>query len=135
VLRHIILFSLLLQLGCDYHPSNEFDDWNGTDSDFKNTFKLLVGEENNGSFLVEKNSGKIFSGEVNRTDSKWITNQTFSSGRLNGKSIKSSPDGSWVEAHYLNGQLDGEMIFYGADGKVKSVMNYKEGRLVIPTTQ
>ena len=60
-----------------------------------------------------------------------LPGQTFSGGLLNGKSIKTSPDGSWVEANYLNGQLHGEMTFYNSEGKVRSVMIYKEGKRVI----
>ena len=131
-MRHIILFCFLFQFGCDYSPNEKSNDWNGTKEEFLDSFKLVDGQESNNSLLlVEQNSGEPFTGEVSRSEADRITRQTFSGGLLNGKSIKTSPDGSWVEANYLNGQLHGEMTFYNSEGKVRSVMIYKEGKRVI----
>ena len=44
-------------------------------------------------------------------------------------SIKKSKDGSWVEANYKDGKLHGEMIFYGRNGKKRSVLTYENGQL------
>ncbi|MEK9772162.1 MAG: hypothetical protein VW576_01230 [Opitutae bacterium] len=131
-MRPFILFCILVQFGCDYNPSGPSNDWNGTDAEFLDSFKLVDGQESNDSFLlVEKNSGEPFTGEVSRNKQDRVTTQSFSGGLLNGQSIKTSPDGSWVEANYVNGQLHGDMIFFDSDGKIRSVMSYREGKRVI----
>jgi antitoxin component YwqK of YwqJK toxin-antitoxin module len=70
-----------------------------------------------------------FDGEIERNSSKHLTIQNFEDGKLNGKSIKKSKDGSWVEANYVNGKLDGELILFSSDGKKRSVLKYKNGIL------
>jgi antitoxin component YwqK of YwqJK toxin-antitoxin module len=35
-----------------------------------------------------------------------------------------------VEANYRGGLLHGEMTFYSADGSIRSVMNFEDGRLI-----
>ena len=49
---------------------------------------------------------------------------------LNGKSIKTSKDGSWVEANYKDGKLNGDLIFFSKEGKKRSVLKYKNGVLI-----
>jgi antitoxin component YwqK of YwqJK toxin-antitoxin module len=34
-----------------------------------------------------------------------------------------------VEANYVNGKLDGELILFSSDGKKRSVLKYKNGIL------
>ena len=128
-----ILF-LLIILGCENDQSIDSSDWNGTESDFTESFKVI---ESAGSdleipfLLVDRESGSPYTGDVERSGINHSTSQNYLNGLLTGKSVKSSPDGSWVEAHYLNGQLHGPMTFYDAKGKVRSRMSYKKGKLVL----
>ena len=43
--------------------------------------------------------------------------------------LKKSHDGSWVEANYLEGKLNGEMIFFSKDGTIRSVLFFENGVL------
>ena len=134
--RAIHLFFLIVLLGCEFNPTQSNQDWNGTDAEFSEFFELINDHNTNETqLLVEKKSGEPFSGEVNRNANDRLTKQNFSKGILEGKSIKFSPDGSWVEAHYINGQLDGTMTFFDAQGQVRSEMLYRKGKRVIPSSE
>ena len=68
-------------LGCDNDPTSRIYDWNGSDAEFHEIFKLTDSAESNRSFfLVEKESGKPFSGEISRSEKQRVTKQTFSGG-------------------------------------------------------
>tara|TARA_B100002019_G_scaffold48713_1_gene41297 strand:+ start:840 stop:1244 length:405 start_codon:yes stop_codon:yes gene_type:complete len=131
-MRKLIFFCFLIQMGCEYELREDISDWNGTNEEFLLSFDQRNSEELNGtSLLVDKRSGTPFTGEVSRKEDNRETQQTFKSGLLNGKSVKKSSDGSWVEANYQNGRLHGNMIFFNSNGKVRSIMTYEEGKRVI----
>ena len=132
LLRKLIFICCLVQMGCEFEPGKYISDWNGTNEEFLLSFDQRNSEEINGtSLLVDKKSGMPFTGEVSRKEDTRETHQTFKSGLLNGKSVKKSSDGSWVEANYLNGRLHGNMTFFDSNGKVRSIMTYEEGKRVI----
>ena len=58
-----------------------------------------------------------------------MTKQIYFNGLLNGKSIKKSADGSWVEASYVDGKLEGPMKLYDRSGEIRSILNYSKGKL------
>ncbi|MBN37572.1 MAG: hypothetical protein CMI29_03825 [Opitutae bacterium] len=122
---------LLFLISCGSEEIPEFksapDLWEGNQSGFELGFSFRsIGNE---SVLHYEDSGRPFSGAIERNSSDVLTRQTFSSGKLNGLSSKRSKDGSWVEATYRDGLLHGAMTFYSADGSIRSVINFKEGRL------
>ena len=125
-----LLGLLLSSCGFDdgSHGKEEFPDfWEGNESGFERGFFFRKSDEN-GSVLHFERSDAPYSGVIERNSSGILTRQTFSDGKLTGKSSKRSKDGSWVEADYLNGKPHGEMIFYSADGTVRSVINFENGR-------
>ena len=111
------LLWILILFGCENGQHSISDDWNGTEADFEDSFKVLETHDfktDSSLLLVDKKSGNSFTGNLERSGIKQSTKQNYSNGLLHGKSIKSSSDGSWVEAHYLRGKLHGNMIFYDA---------------------
>ena len=125
---------LLLLCSCDFdddsHGEVEFPRfWEGNDSDFDRGFSFRKSEGKD-SVLYLEDSDEPFNGLIERNSSGVLTRQTFSEGKLTGKSSKRSQDGSWVEANYLKGKPHGDMIFYSADGTVRSVITFDNGRLV-----
>lgn len=121
---------LLLSCGEDINeetPREIPTEWIGKEEDFQKEF--IVEPDDNLTILLHRESAVPFAGKLERNGSKLNTIQTFDGGRLNGKSIKKSKDGSWVEAHYLDGRLHGEMIFYGKNGKIRSSLLYEKGIL------
>ena len=127
----LFYFAHVVSCGFDDRPEDTSapDFWEGNQTDFESGFSFR--SKGNESILHYEKTGQPYSGSVERNASEVSTRQTFSSGRLNGLSTKFSNDGSRVEANYRNGLLHGEMIFYSADGTIRSVMNYNEGRLVV----
>jgi hypothetical protein len=126
----IIVLALVFSCGQEdslKHQSSP-DFWEGNQTDFESGFSFQ--SKGNESVLHYVKTGQPYSGSIERNDSVVSTRQTFSSGKLNGLSTKLSNDGSRVEATYRNGLLHGKMIFYSADGTIRSVMNYEAGRLV-----
>ena len=124
----------LLLCSCEFddgsHGKEEFPDfWEGNESDFERGF-FFRKSDGNDSVLHFENSDAPYSGVIERNSSGILTRQTFSDGKLTGKSSKRSKDGSWVEADYLSGKPHGDMIFYSADGTVRSVIKFENGRLV-----
>ena len=99
--------------------------WQGEEEEFKNTFRVI--SEGNSSVLISSESAIPFDGMVERNSTRSSTSQNFSRGMLNGVSIKKSKDGSWVKAHYKNGTLNGDMIFYNKSGKVRTILKYENG--------
>lgn len=126
----VLAFFCLFTFSCDVdHPSTSTTEWKGTESAFTEDFDLLDSSEL-GSVLVSRTSQKTFSGHIERNESGLITEQSYLDGMLDGRSVKKSPDGSWVEVHYVKGRLHGPMTLYSSSGKVRSVMNYSNGQLV-----
>jgi antitoxin component YwqK of YwqJK toxin-antitoxin module len=101
------------------------NEWKGDEMEFKKSFSLR--SEGNSSILISAGSALPFDGKIERNNTISSTSQNFSSGKLNGVSIKKSKDGSWVKAHYKNGTLNGEMIFYSKTGQVRTILNYENG--------
>lgn len=126
-----ILLALLVSCGQEDGSEDQRapDFWEGNQTDFESGFSFQ--SKGNESVLHYEKTGQPYSGSIERNASSVSTRQTFSSGKLNGLSTKRSKDGSRVEATYRNGLLHGKMIFYSADGAIRSVMNYEEGRLVV----
>lgn len=129
MIRALLLILIVFMLSCAEQEDNESPSkWIGHEDQFKHEFAIQ--EEGNASLILHKKSAKPFDGRIERNSSKHLTVQNFEGGKLNGKSIKKSKDGSWVEANYLNGKLDGELIFFSSNGKKRSVLNYKNGILI-----
>ncbi len=124
----IVWLSVLLSCGEDENeeiPQSLPAVWQGEEEEFKNTFSVI--SEGNTSVLISSESAIPFDGTVERNSTTSSTTQNFSRGMLNGVSIKKSKDGSWVKAHYRNGTLNGDMIFYNKSGKVRTTLNYENG--------
>ena len=125
---------LLLLCSCDFDDDSHGEVesprfWEGNDSDFDRGFSFRKSEGKD-SVLYLEDSDEPFNGLIERNSSGVLTRQSFSEGKLTGKSSKRSADGSWVEATYLEGKPHGDMIFYSADGTVRSVITFDNGRLV-----
>jgi antitoxin component YwqK of YwqJK toxin-antitoxin module len=103
--------------------------WQGNEESFENEFTYQLDVVHDSTILTHKISNELYSGVVEINQSGRITEQNYSLGRLDGKSVKKSPDGSWVEAHYVEGKLEGPMIFYDRSGKIRSTLNYSNGNL------
>ena len=119
-----------LLFGCDIDEPTIGKEWSGSEEEFMQNFSEIDPEESNQSiFLADKFSGKPYTGKIVRNSEGRVTNQNFSNGLLNGKSVKKSDDGSWVEANYKDGKLDGSIKFYQADGTLRSEIKYQNGQL------
>ncbi len=106
--------------------------WRGSESGFEDEFDYEKGVDGSTKpILVESETGNLYSGTLELNSSGQVTTKTYQGGVLDGISVKKSKDGSWVEANYLNGQLHGKMTFYDAKGKIRTVMNYENGKLKI----
>ena len=121
---------LFLFVGCDVNEPSIGKAWYGSEEEFMQSFSEIDTEESNQSILLaDKSSGRPYTGEIVRNGAGRVTNQNFSKGLLHGKSVKKSDDGSWVEANYVNGKLDGSIKFYNADGTLRSEIEYQSGKL------
>ena len=121
---------LFLLFGCDVNEPTIGMEWSGSEEDFKQSFREIETEESNQSILLtDKFTGTPYTGEIVRNGEGRVTNQNFSNGLLHGISVKKSDDGSWVEANYINGKLDGSIKFYKADGTLRSEIEYQNGKL------
>jgi antitoxin component YwqK of YwqJK toxin-antitoxin module len=129
--RFLLLFGVLLLFSCGEESVEKLEeipkDWKGEEEDFKKNFTTK--SEGNSSIVVSSETNLPLEGKVERNSSVSSTSQNFSGGKLNGVSVKKSKDGSWVKAHYKDGILHGEMIFYSNKGKVRTILNYDSGVL------
>ena len=107
-------------------------DWKGEYESFENSFETKRELESiDGSpVLYFIGNNQPFSGSVERNSSHRVSVDEYNAGLLEGKSIRKSTDGSWVEAHYKGGKLHGKMIFYDRDGQIRSIMNYDKGEIL-----
>ena len=107
-------------------------DWKGGYESFENSFETKRELESiDGSpVLYFIGNNQPFSGSVERNSSQRVSVDQYNAGLLEGKSIRKSTDGSWVEAHYKGGKLHGKMIFYDRDGQIRSIMNYDKGEIL-----
>ena len=105
--------------------------WKGSESGFRENFAYdkEVDDSTTKPILIESKSGNPYSGTLELNDSGKVTTKTYQDGVLGGISVKRSKDGSWVEAHYMNGELHGKMTFFDANGKIRTVMSYENGKL------
>ena len=120
-------------LSCSESQLEEEDtEWKGDFVTFENAFekKQDLGSSDESPVLYLKGRDYPFSGSVEKNSTTRFTIDKYDAGLLNGLSIRKSSDGSWVEANYKAGKLHGEMIFYGKNGDVRSVMNYENGKLI-----
>jgi len=128
--RTAIAFWVFFLISCELDQKESTESyWIGRETAFTHDFEYLNGSSDQPSLLVRRNSKDLFSGSVERNQSGVLTEQVYKEGKLNGKSIKKSPDGSWVEANYLSGRLHGQMKLYDRSGLLRSVMNYSNGVL------
>ena len=120
---------VIFLVSCGQEESEEVpSEWEGQEAEFIKDFTTQ--KEGNDTLILHRNSTEPFEGKVERNGTTHSTVQNFERGRLNGKSVKKSMDGSWVEANYKDGKLDGELIFYSKNGKKRSVLKYSEGMLI-----
>lgn len=104
--------------------------WQGSEESFENEFSYQPDMFDDSLVLTRNRSKESYSGSVEINQSGRITEQIYADGRLNGKSIKKSADGSWVEANYVDGKLDGPMKLYDRFGDLRSTLDYSEGKLL-----
>ena len=127
----LFLISIFLIFSCgldeEKKPAEMPSEWSGGEDEFQN--KFTTREDGNETLVLYRETDLPFEGQVERNGTNTNTVQSFKSGKLNGLSIKKSKDGSWVEANYKDGKLHGEMIFYGRNGKKRSVLTYENGQL------
>ena len=104
-------------------------DWKGGYESFENSFetKQELESSDGSSVLYLKGTNKPFSGTVEINSTQRVSFDEYNIGLLEGKSIRKSVDGSWVEAYYRAGKLHGKMTFYDRDGQIRSIMNYDNG--------
>jgi hypothetical protein len=102
--------------------------WQGSGEAFEREFQYQP-DLGDSLILIRNGSNESYSGSVERNDSGTMTKQIYFNGLLNGKSIKKSADGSWVEASYVDGKLEGPMKLYDRSGEIRSILNYSKGKL------
>lgn len=125
----IVIFTISCGLEED-ESHNSPSVWRGNESGFEDEFDYEKGVDGSSKpILVESETGNSYSGTLEINSSGQVTTKSYQDGVLDGISVKRSKDGSWVEANYLNGQLHGKMTFYDAKGKIRTVMDYENGKL------
>ncbi|MBT7651438.1 MAG: hypothetical protein HN553_10720 [Opitutae bacterium] len=102
--------------------------WEGQEVEFQKDFTTQ--KDGNETLILHQKSKEPFEGKIERNGTAYSTVQNFEEGKLNGKSVKKSKDGSWVEANYKNGKLNGDLIFFSKEGKKRSVLKYRNGVLI-----
>tara|TARA_B100000212_G_scaffold178565_1_gene134436 strand:- start:272 stop:658 length:387 start_codon:yes stop_codon:yes gene_type:complete len=120
-------------ISCGFEAEESNDSpkfWKGSESGFEENFDYYNEvDDSSKPILLEKVTGNPYSGTLELNGSGQVTTKTFQDGILEGISVKRSKDGSWVEAHYVKGQLHGKMTFFDANGKIRTVMSYEKGKL------
>ena len=126
-----IYMAFTISCGFEAEESNDSPKfWKGSESGFEENFDYYNEvDDSSKPILLEKVTGNPYSGTLELNGSGQVTTKTFHDGILEGISVRRSKDGSWVEAHYVNGQLHGKMTFFDANGKIRTVMNYEKGKL------
>jgi len=130
-------FSSLLFFSCG-EEINDLDNsgnslWSGNETQFINDFTFgNSGDQKEIPRLLKTSNGYPFSGVLEMNETSHLSEKEYQDGILDGKSIKRSLDGSWVEANYRKGKLHGSMTFFDAKGKIRSIMYYENGKLVTP---
>ena len=129
-ISRIVLFACFIFLvSCGKDESDEIPTkWEGQEIDFQKDFTTQ--KDGNETLILHQKSKEPFEGKIERNGTAYSTVQNFEEGKLNGKSIKKSKDGSWVEANYKDGKLNGDLIFFSKEGKKRSVLKYRNGVLI-----
>mgnify|MGYP001180453716 FL=1 len=127
----LVYMAFTISCGFEGEESNESPKvWKGSESGFEENFDYdKEVDDSTKPILLESESGNPYSGTLELNGSGKVTTKTYQDGILDGISVKRSKDGSWVEAHYVNGKLHGKMTFFDANGKIRTVMNYEKGKL------
>ena len=123
----LMYFFLIFSCGLEDNE-NSRNEWIGKETEFKQKFIPI--KEGSETLILNKSDSKPFDGKIERTNSHLTTTQNFEKGKLNGLSIRRSKDGSWVEANYVDGKLDGNLTFFSNKGVKRMVLKYKNGSLV-----
>ena len=132
----LLLVFLLAAQSCEQVDNvEEHKVWQGSEESFETEFSYQADLVDDSVILIRNGSTESYSGFVEINQSGRITEQIYADGRLNGKSIKKSADGSWVEANYVDGKLDGPMKLYDRFGELRSTFNYSEGKLLPSRSQ
>ena len=131
IIRFYIYGILSLSLSCSENTQEEEIDWKGGYDSFENYFETKQELESSGEspVLYLRGNSQPFSGTVEKNSTDRLSVDEYNAGVLEGKSIRKSVDGSWVEANYREGKLHGKMTFYDKNGDIRSVMNYKNGAI------
>jgi antitoxin component YwqK of YwqJK toxin-antitoxin module len=131
LIRYYIYGILSLSLSCSENTQEEEIDWKGGYDSFENSFETKQELESSGEspVLYLRGNSQPFSGTVERNSTNIMSFDEYNAGLLEGKSIRKSADGSWVEANYRGGKLHGKMTFFDKNGNVRSVMNYENGAI------
>ncbi len=126
---NLILFCFLT--ACGFENENPEIQWNGDRAQFDKEFSFSKNLEAE-NILTREVDGQPFSGFLILTSEGTRSEQTYSEGKLSGRSIKKNNDGSYVEANFLNGELHGEMKFYDSSNNLRSTIVYTNGKLIPP---
>ena len=128
-IRFYIYGILSLLFSCSENTQEEEIDWKGGYDSFENSFETKQELESAGEIpvLYLRGNSEPFSGTVERNSTNITSLDEYNAGLLEGKSIRKSADGSWVEANYRGGKLHGKMTFFDKNGNIRSVMNYENG--------
>lgn len=131
IIRVYIYCLLSLSFSCSENPQEEKIDWKGDHDSFENSFETKQELESSGEspVLYLRGNSEPFSGTVEKNSTDRLSVDEYNAGVLEGKSIRKSVDGSWVEANYREGKLHGKMTFYDKNGDIRSVMNYENGAI------
>jgi antitoxin component YwqK of YwqJK toxin-antitoxin module len=129
IIRFYIYGILSLFFSCSENTQEEEIDWKGRYDSFENSFETKQELESAGEIpvLYLRGNSQPFSGTVERNSTNIMSLDEYNAGLLEGKSIRKSADGSWVEANYRGGKLHGKMTFFDKNGNIRSVMNYENG--------
>ena len=129
------LFFLTL-ISCEQIENRtEIEAWQGTTESFEEEFSYQTDQIYDSAILRRNGSNESYSGSLEINQSGRITKQNYVKGRLNGRSIKKSADGSWVQANYVDGKLDGPMKLFDSSGELRSTLIYSQGKLLPSKTQ
>jgi len=131
IIRFYFYSLLSLSFSCSENSEEEKIDWKGDYDSFENSFETKQELESSGEspVLYLRGNSEPFSGTVEKNSTERLSVDEYNAGILEGKSIRKSVDGSWVEANYREGKLHGKMIFYDKNGDIRSVMNYENGAI------
>jgi antitoxin component YwqK of YwqJK toxin-antitoxin module len=127
-LNKLIISLVFITGACGLQENGESKEWEGSEDSFRQEFATLQTFDSE-QILISKDTNQPFFGRIRKESENFQTLQTFSGGKLHGKSVKQRKDGSRVEASFVNGLLHGEMNFYDSENTLRSSIKYHEGKL------